>query len=69
MGAEDAGPDHVLEVYSSVGWFSVVVGVGVIVVSPLIKKLMHLDTLTDDNIDVSLGGQREIVEPQVVRRD
>jgi POT family proton-dependent oligopeptide transporter len=63
VGAEDAGPDHVLEVYSSVGWFSVAVGVGVIVISPLIKKLMHLDTLTDDNVDDSLAGQREVGEP------
>ncbi len=64
VGAEDAGPDHVLDVYSSVGWFSVAVGVGVIVISPLIKKLMHLDRLTDDHIDDSLEGQREVGEPQ-----
>jgi len=64
VGADDAGPDRVLEVYSSVGWFSVAVGVGVIVISPLIRKLMHLDSLTDDHIDDSLEGQREVGEPQ-----
>jgi POT family proton-dependent oligopeptide transporter len=64
VGAEDAGPDRVLEVYSSVGWFSIAVGVGVIVVSPLVRKLMHLDTLADDHIDDSLAGQREVGEPQ-----
>jgi POT family proton-dependent oligopeptide transporter len=64
VGAEDAGPERVLEVYSSVGWFSVAVGVGVIVISPLIKKLMHLDTLADEHIDDSLAGQKEVGEPQ-----
>jgi len=64
VGAEDAGADYVLEVYSTVGWFSVAVGVGVIIISPLIKKLMHLDTLTDDNVDDSLAGQKEVGEPQ-----
>jgi len=64
VGAEDAGPDRVLEVYSSVGWFSVAVGVGVIVISPLVKKLMHLDTLEDEHVDDSLAGQKELGEPQ-----
>jgi POT family proton-dependent oligopeptide transporter len=35
------------------------VGVGVMVISPLIKKLMHLDTLQDDNVGDDLEGQRE----------
>lgn len=64
VGAEGAGPDRVLEVYSSVGWVAVGVGVLVILISPLIKKLMHLDTLADDNIGDDLEGQREIGEPQ-----
>jgi len=64
VGAEDAGPDRVLEVYSSIGWSSVAVGVGVIVISPLVKKLMHLDTLADVHVDDSLAGQKELGEPQ-----
>jgi POT family proton-dependent oligopeptide transporter len=64
VGAEDVGPDHVLDVYSTVGWTSVAAGVGVIVISPLIKKLMHLDTLADEHVDDSLAGQREVGEPQ-----
>ncbi len=44
-----SGKEVVLDVYSSVGWFAVVIGVGVIIISPLIKKLMHLDTLRDDD--------------------
>jgi POT family proton-dependent oligopeptide transporter len=35
-------------VYSQIGWIAIGVGVAVVVISPLIKKLMHLDTLRDD---------------------
>jgi POT family proton-dependent oligopeptide transporter len=53
VGAEDAGPERVTEVYSTVGWTAVIVGVVVIVLSPLVKKLMHLDTLGDDSVEVA----------------
>lgn len=46
---EGAGQQVVLDVYSQIGWIAVAVGVGVLVVSPLIKRLMHLDTLRDDS--------------------
>lgn len=46
---EGAGKDVVLGVYSQIGWVAIAVGVGVLVISPLIKKLMHLDTLKDDS--------------------
>ena len=64
VGAEGAGPDRVLDVYSTVGWVAVGVGVGVIVISPLIKKLMHLDTLEDHTVGDDLEGQPEVGEPQ-----
>ncbi|WP_417610152.1 peptide MFS transporter [Parasphingorhabdus sp.] len=64
VGAEGAGPDRVLDVYSTVGWVAVAVGVGVIVISPLIKKLMHLDTLTDETVGDDLEGQGEFGEAQ-----
>lgn len=54
---EDAGKQLVLEVYSTVGWYAVGIGVAVMVISPLIKKLMHLDTLVDDTVDDDLEGQ------------
>lgn len=60
---EEAGKAVVLDVYSTVGWVAVGTGIAVIVISPLIKKLMHLDTLVDDSIDGSLEGQSEIGEP------
>ena len=56
---EEAGKQVVLDVYSTVGWFAIAVGVGVMVVAPLIKKLMHLDTLRDDNVSDDLLGQAE----------
>ncbi len=56
---EEAGKAVVLGVYSTVGWFAIAVGVGVLVISPLIKKLMHLDTLADDD---ALAGESEMGE-------
>ncbi len=54
---EGAGKQVVLDVYNQIGWVAIAVGVGVIVISPLIKKLMHLDTLKDDGLagDAELG--------------
>ncbi len=58
---EEAGKQVVLDVYSTVGWYAVAIGVGVMVVSPLIKRLMHLDTIKDDGLE----GQAEAgLEPQ-----
>ena len=45
----DGGEGQVLEVYSNVGWLAVAVGIGLIVLSPLIKRMMHLDTLEADS--------------------
>jgi POT family proton-dependent oligopeptide transporter len=44
---EGVGKQVVLDVYNQIGWIAIAVGVGVVVISPLIKKLMHLDTLKD----------------------
>ena len=53
-------PDTYLGVYTTVGWVAVGVGVAVILISPLIRKLMHLDTLKD----ADLAGASEIGETQ-----
>ncbi len=58
---EGAAKETVLAVYSQIGWIAVGVGVAVIVISPLIKRLMHLDTLRDDD---ALAGEAELAEPQ-----
>ena len=61
---EEAGKAVVLDVYSTVGWVAVGVGIVVLVISPLVKKLMHLDTLQDDNVGDDLEGQGEVGEAQ-----
>jgi POT family proton-dependent oligopeptide transporter len=38
-----------LSVYSTIGWWTIGIGVAVLAVSPVIKRLMHLDTLSDDD--------------------
>ncbi|MDP3783422.1 MAG: MFS transporter, partial [Sphingopyxis sp.] len=58
---EGAGKQLVLDVYQTIGLWAIGFGVLVILVSPLIKKLMHLDTLRDAD---ELAGQGEIGEPQ-----
>ena len=54
-----ATAESTLAVYSNVGWMAIGAGVLVLAISPLIKRLMHLDTLKDDNI----AGEGEIGEP------
>ena len=49
-----------LAIYSKIGWITIGVSVAVLAVSPLIKKLMHLDTLKDDD----LAGRTDLGEPQ-----
>jgi proton-dependent oligopeptide transporter, POT family len=44
---EGAGKALVLDVYNTIGLYAIGFGVLVVLVSPLIKKLMHLDTLKD----------------------
>ncbi len=56
---EGAGKETVLAVYSQIGWIAVGVGIAVVVISPLVKKLMHLDTLRDDDVGHDLLGQAE----------
>jgi proton-dependent oligopeptide transporter, POT family len=45
---EGAAKETVLAVYSQIGWIAIGVGVIVLVIAPIIKKWMHLDTLQDD---------------------
>lgn len=59
-----AGQQVVLDVYSQVGWIALAVGVGILVAAPLVKRLMHLDTLADDNVGDDLLGAEEAGEPQ-----
>jgi POT family proton-dependent oligopeptide transporter len=58
-GGEGAGPDRVLEVYQSIGWYVIVIGVIAIPVSWLVTRLMHLDQLQDGDGEAHLAGERE----------
>jgi POT family proton-dependent oligopeptide transporter len=49
-----------LSIYNTIGWITIGVAIAVLAVSPLIKKLMHLDTLEDAD---DLAGQAELAEP------
>jgi len=49
-----------LSIYSTIGWVAVMIGVVVLFVSPLVKRLMHLDTLKDED----LAGREELAENQ-----
>lgn len=57
-----------LSVYSTIGWWTIGIGVVVLLVSPFVKRLMHLDTLKDD-VDHSLAGESAIGEPKAAGVD
>ncbi len=61
---EGAAKETVLAVYQQIGLITIGVAVAVIIISPLIKKLMHLDTLQDAEPGDDLLGQGEVGEPQ-----
>ena len=53
-----------LEIYELFGWISIGAAVVVLLLSPIVKRWMHLDTLEDRAPDDALAGQREVGEPQ-----
>ncbi len=53
-----------LAIYDTIGWLSIGIGVLVMVLAIFVKRLMHLDTLKDDNVGDDLLGQGETGEPQ-----
>ncbi|GAB3735232.1 peptide MFS transporter [Luteimonas pelagia] len=61
-GEEAAGADQVMSVYNQIGWIAIGVGVVVILIAPLVKRLMHEDV---DDLDHShiLAGEGELAEP------
>ena len=60
--AGDGGEGQVLAVYSNVGWVAVAVGVGLIVLSPIVGRFMHLDTLKADTEKFKTDADEAIVE-------
>lgn len=55
--SEGGGVEQVLSVYSRIGWFSVAVGVVVILLSPYVKRLMHLDTIGREDETIADSGK------------
>ncbi|MBX9897452.1 MAG: oligopeptide:H+ symporter [Qipengyuania sp.] len=53
-----------LSIYWTMGLVATGIGVLIVLLSPLVKRLMHLDTLRDDDVPADLAGQREVGEPQ-----
>jgi POT family proton-dependent oligopeptide transporter len=46
-----------LEIYSKIGWVTIGVAMVVLLLSPIVKRWMHLDTLGDPNPTDDLAGQ------------
>ena len=53
-----------LSIYWTMGLVATGIGVFIVILSPLVRRLMHLDTLRDDDVPADLAGQREVGEPQ-----
>ncbi len=53
-----------LSIYWTMGLVATGIGVLIVLLSPLVRRLMHLDTLRDDDAPADLAGQREVGEPQ-----
>jgi POT family proton-dependent oligopeptide transporter len=52
-----------LHVYNTIGWITVGIGLAVLAVSPFVRRLMHLDTLADED-QRELAGYKELAENQ-----
>ncbi|MDE8653771.1 peptide MFS transporter [Novosphingobium album (ex Liu et al. 2023)] len=51
--------ERTVEVYGTIGWWVMGIGLLVILVAPLVKRWMHLDTLADRDVTDDLLGQEE----------
>jgi proton-dependent oligopeptide transporter, POT family len=64
IAGEAAAAERVMEVYTSIGWVAVGVGVAVILISPFVKRLMHTEAYDGGpEQDRALAGYQEIGEP------
>jgi len=50
-----------LSVYSTIGWWTIAIGFVVLLLSPIVKRWMHVDTLEDKE---EMAGSAELGEPQ-----
>jgi POT family proton-dependent oligopeptide transporter len=49
--------DATLEIYVQIGWVAIGVGAVVLLLSPIVKRWMHLDSLQDDVPDDVINDQ------------
>ena len=55
------GTEQIMAVYTNVGWLAIGIAALFFLLSPILRKAMHLETIKD--VDHSLAGQSEIGEP------
>lgn len=53
-----------LSIYNQIGWLTIGVAAIVLILSPIVKRWMHLESLGDDNVSDDLLGDAEAGEPQ-----
>ena len=63
---ESASQAAYLNVYQTIGLITMGIGVAVVLVSPLVKRLMHMDTLQDRDV---MAGQAQLAEPEAAGLD
>jgi len=51
------------EVFQTIGWVAVGIGILLVLLSPILTRAMHLDTLKDDDAVGGLAGSSEVGEP------
>lgn len=52
-----------LDIYSTIGWWTIGISAVVLLLSPIVRRWMHVDTLADDDT-ARLAGEKEFGEPQ-----
>jgi POT family proton-dependent oligopeptide transporter len=66
MGGEDGEMtrEAALAIYDQIGWVAIAVGIVVVLISGFVKRLMHLDSLQDEDVDHVLEGQSALGDPE-----
>ncbi len=64
-GGEDGEmtKEATLAIYNQIGWVAIAVGVVVLLVSPIVKRWMHLDSLGDRTVTDAMLGHEQLGEP------
>lgn len=64
--------ERTVDIYGTIGWWVVGIGVAVILIAPLVKRWMHLETLEDRDLEgrpeIGLEAQEAGVHPELKPR-